>query len=99
MVDGAVVIERNFEFDGDAGTRVELFAVEDSTAPDGYAYRFQYYNPGDNEAILRYDNAHDSAVGPHHRHHDGEVTGIEFSDLETHLARFRREVHRLNEQR
>jgi len=99
MADGTVVIDRNFEFDAAAGTRVELFAVESSTAPGGYAYRFQYYDPDGEEAILRYDNAHDSTVGPHHRHHDGEVTGIEFTGLETHLARFRREVHRLNEQR
>lgn len=99
MADGDVVIERNFEFDAVVGRRVELFAAEDSTAPGGYAYRFQYYDPDNEEAILRYDNAHDSTVGPHHRHHDGEVTGIEFIDLESHLARFRREVHRLNEQR
>lgn len=99
MADGDVVIERNFEFNAAAGTRVELFAVEDSTAPGGYAYRFQFYHPGDADTILRYDNAHDSPVGPHHRHHEGEVTGIEFTDLETHLDRFRTEVRQLNEQR
>ena len=98
MVDGDVVIERTFEFDSDTRTWVELFAVEDSTARGGYAYRFQYYNPADNEAILRYDNAHDSDIGAHHRHHEGDVTGIEFTDLESHLARFRLEVYRLNEQ-
>ncbi|MFC7042546.1 toxin-antitoxin system TumE family protein [Halonotius sp. GCM10025705] len=98
MADGDVVIERNFEVDTVAGTRVELFAVEDSTAPGGYAYRFQYDDPDDETAILRYDNAHDSTVGPHHRHHNGEVTGIEVTDLESHLARFRTEVFQLNEQ-
>ena len=41
MADGDVVFERNFEVDAEAGTRVELFAVEDSSYPGGYYYRFQ----------------------------------------------------------
>ena len=92
MADGDVVLNRNFEVDAEEGTRVELFAVESSTSPGGYHYRFQYYSPHDGEQILRYDNAHDSDVGSHHRHHDDEVTGIEFEGLQDHVARFRQEV-------
>lgn len=99
MADGDVVLDRNFEVDGEEGTRVELFAVEDSTSPGGYYYRFQYYGPEEDEEILRYDNAHDADVGPHHRHHAGEVTGIEFGGLQTHVARFRQEVLDINAQR
>jgi hypothetical protein len=99
MADGDVVLNRSFEADAEAGTRVELFAVESSSSPDGYYYRFQYYAPVEGEQILRYDNAHDSDVGPHHRHHADEVTGIEFEGLQDHVARFRQEVTDINAQR
>jgi hypothetical protein len=99
MADGDVVLDRNFEIDAEDGARVELFAVENSTAPGGYHYRFQYYAPGESKTILRYDNAHDSDVGPHHRHTGDTVTGIEFEDLETHVARFRNEVREINANR
>jgi hypothetical protein len=96
MADGDVVLNRNFEVDAEAGTRVELFAVESSSSPGGYYYRFQYYAPEEGEQILRYDNAHDSDVGPHHRHHADEVTGIEFEGLQDHVTRFRHEVTEIN---
>jgi hypothetical protein len=99
MADGDVVLNRNFEVDSEAGTRVELFAVEDSTKPGGYHYRFQYYAPAEGEEILRYDNAHDAGIGPHHRHEGGTVTRIEFEGLAAQVARFRREVHQINAQR
>jgi hypothetical protein len=90
MSDGDVVLDQSFEI-GD-GERVRLFAVESSTRPGGYHYRFQYYDPDEGSEILRYDNAHDSEVGHHHRHEGDTVTGIEFESLEAHVARFRTEV-------
>lgn len=96
MADGDVVLDRNFEIDATAGTRVELFAVEDSSYPGGFFYRFQYYDPEEGETILRYDNAHDAEVGPHHRHRGDDVKGIEFDGLQDHVARFRQEVNEIN---
>jgi len=96
MADGDVVLDRNFEVDADEGTRVQLFAVESSSYPGGYHYRFQYYGPDDGQQILRYDNAHDSDVDPHHRHCGDDVTGIEFEGLQDHVARFRQEVTDIN---
>jgi len=98
MADGDVVLDRNFEFDAEEGTRIELFAVEDATEPGGYHYRFQYYAPTGGEELLRYDNPHDSDVGPHHRHEGETVVGIEFEGLEPHVARFRTEVLEIHEQ-
>ena len=40
MADGDVVLDRNFEFDAEEGTRIELFAVEDATEPGGYTTGF-----------------------------------------------------------
>lgn len=99
MADGDVVLDRNFEVDAAEGTRVELFAVEISSYPGGYYYRFQYYAPEEGEKILRYDDAHDSDVGPHHRHRGDEVTGGEFEGPRDHVARFRREVLDINARR
>jgi len=99
MADGDVVLNRNFEVDAEAGTRVELFAVERSLSPDGYDSSFQYYAPEEGEQILRYDNAHESDIGPHHRHHADEVTGIEFEGLQDHVAHFRKEVTDINARR
>lgn len=99
MADGRVVLDRNFEVDPQEGTRVQLFAVEDSAYPGGYYYRFQYYSPGTGEEILRYDNAHDSDIGPHHRHRGDAVRGIEFDGLATHVARFRQEVVQIHGER
>ena len=94
--DGTVVLDRNFEIDATEGTRVQLFAVKDSTSPGGYHYRFQYYKPETGEEILRYDNAHDSDIGLHHRHQGSEVTGIDFEGLDAHVAQFRTEVFNIN---
>ena len=97
MSDGDVVLDQNFEVDATEGTRVELFAVESSSYPGGYFYRFQYYEPVAGVTLLRYDNAHDSEVGPHHRHRGEKVEGIEFSGLQEHVARFRTEVFEIND--
>ncbi|NGM71365.1 hypothetical protein G6M89_20595 [Natronolimnobius sp. AArcel1] len=99
MADGDVVLNRNFEIDAQEGTRAELFAVEDSSYPGGYYYRFQYYAPEDGQQILRYDNAHDSDIGHHHRHVGDDVTGIEFDGLQDHVARFQQEVLQINARR
>jgi hypothetical protein len=99
MAEGDVLLDRNFEVDAAEGTRVELFAVESESAPGGVHYRFQYYHPERGEQILRYDNAHDADVGPHHRHHGDEVAGIEFDGLRAHLARFREEVTEIDARR
>ena len=98
MADGNVVLDRNFEINAEEGTRVQLFAVEDRSKPGGYHYRFQYYNPAEEEEMLRYDNAHESDIGPHHRHEGEEVTGIEFESLQSHVARFKQEVLQINAQ-
>lgn len=99
MADGDVVLNRDIEIDAEEGTRVQLFAVEDSSYPGGYYYRFQYYSPGEREEILRYDNAHHSDVGPHHRHEGDEVAGIDFDGLTAHVARFRSEVFDIDARR
>lgn len=99
MADGDVVLNRDIEIDAEDGTRVQLIAVEDSSYPGGYYYRFQYYSPDEREEILRYDNAHDSDVGPHHRHDGDDVTEIDFEGLQAHVARFRSEVFDINDRR
>jgi hypothetical protein len=66
--------------------------------PEGLKYSFQYLGPADEE-ILRYDNAnyaHD--VGRHHRHYRGEVEGIEFEGLRSHVQKFLDEVETIHEQ-
>lgn len=99
MADGDVVLDRDFEIDAERGTRVQLFAVEDASYPGGYYYRFQYNLPAEHEEILRYDNAHDAGVGPHHRHEGEDVTGIDFDGLAAHVTRFRSEVHIIHDRR
>lgn len=99
MADGDVVLDRNVEIDAQEGTRVELFAVENSSYPGGYYYRFQYYASEEGEQFFRYDNAHDSDVGPHHRHKGDDTTGIEFDGLQNHVARFQQEVLQINARR
>jgi len=93
MADGDVVIDSEFELEA-GGTRIELFACEDSSRPGGYRYRFQCYEPDDG-TLLRYDNAHEHpTAGRHHRHTaDGdEPEPITFDGLADHLDRFREEV-------
>jgi hypothetical protein len=85
--------------DADDGTRVQLFAVEDSSYPGRCYYRFQYYAPGEGEEILRYDNAHDADVGPHYRYEGDGGAGIDFDGLQAHIARFRSEVLEIDDRR
>lgn len=93
MADGDIKIDREFAVDPDAGTRADLFAVEDSSYAGGYYYHFQYYNRREGEELLRYDNTSDAhGVGPHHRHARGDVTGLEFRSLSDHVERFLNEV-------
>lgn len=99
MGDGEVIINRAKPVDEDAGTWIELFAVENSSSPGGVHYRFQYYDAEAGEAILRYDNAHDSEVGAHHRHFRGKREAVEYDGLAAHLRRFQREVTEINETR
>jgi hypothetical protein len=66
--------------------------------PEGLKYSFQYLGPADEE-ILRYDNANDAhGVGRHHRHHHGEVEGLEFEGLRSHIQKFLDEVETIHEQ-
>lgn len=51
MADGDVLLNRNFEGDAEAGTRVELFAVERSSSRGKYYDWFQYYAPEEEEQI------------------------------------------------
>jgi hypothetical protein len=61
-------------------------------------YSFQYLGPADEE-ILRYDDATDAhGVGRHHRHYSGEVEGIEFEGLRSHIQTFLDEVETIHEQ-
>jgi len=96
MADGDVLVDAEQSFPD--GNRVRLFAVESLTYPGGVNYRFQYYDPGSGDELLRYDNARVPTDGAahHHRHEwrsgDEQVTNIDFHDLESHLGRFRTEV-------
>lgn len=94
MVDGDVVLDRAFGVDQPPGTRVALFACEDSDRPGGYKYSFKHYDPTSGQPLLRYDNAHEHPVaGWHHRHvGEEEPESIDFDGLDAHLRRFRREV-------
>ena len=76
------------------GTRLDLYAVENSEYPGGYSYRFAYFDP-DEGNILRYDNSRTPrhGVGVHHRHEgDDEPTSIPFEGIDDHLSQFEREV-------
>jgi hypothetical protein len=97
--DGTVALDKDFEIDATEGTHVQLFALRDSISPGGYHRKFQYHAPEDTETILRYHNAHDSDIGPHHRHQGSEMTSTEFEGLEAHVSRFRSETFSINAQR
>lgn len=97
--DGTVVLDKNFEVDATEGTHVQLFAMRDSISPGGYHCKFQYYAPEDTETILRYDNAHDSDIDPHHRHQRSEMTSTESEGIEAHVSRFRNEAFSIDAQR
>lgn len=95
MADGDVVLDRSFTVDDEARTRVELFAVESSTSPGGYYYRFQYSDLEEGETLLRYDNAHGHGARPHHRHRGGRVERVSFDGLGAHVSRFLDEVREI----
>lgn len=92
------VYEANDEFpEGDRWEAVAWAVPESEQFPEGVKYRFQYLGP-DDEEILRYDNAHDAhGVGRHHRHYRGEVGGIEFEGLQTHIEQFLEEVETIHD--
>ena len=99
MADGDVVLDQSGQVDEDAGTRFEMFAVEDSSYDGGYFYRFEYYHP-DEGHILRYDDSNNAhGVGPHHRHHYDKIEGLEFRGIRDHANHFRNEVTKLDAQR
>lgn len=94
MADGDVVLDRAFDVEKPPGSRVTLFACEDSDRPGGYKYSFQHFDPETGETILRYDNAHEHPdAGWHHRHTgNDDPEPIELDGLQAHLCRFREEV-------
>lgn len=48
--------------------------------------------------MLRYDNANDAhGVGRHHRHYRGDVEGLAFEGLRSHLERFLEEVETIHD--
>lgn len=100
MADGDVVLDRRFDVDPIEGTEVVLLAIESSAHPGGYSYGFQYFQPEENDEILRYDNSKvpQHGAGYHHRHsdNDAEITEIEFTGLHDHVTRFLNEVDELN---
>jgi len=93
-----MVLEAHDEFPASDRWEALAWAVPESEAyPEGVKYSFQYLGPED-EDILRYDNAHDvPGVGRHHRHYRGEVDGVAFDGLRSHLARFLEEVETIHD--
>lgn len=94
------VLEYHDEFPGGDRVAAVAWSVPESEAfPEGVKYSFQYLGPED-EAVLRYDNAHDvRGVGRHHRHHGGDVEPVDFEGLEAHLEQFLDEVQTIHERR
>lgn len=95
MADGDVLVDSTIETADPPGYRIELFACEDSTKPNGVKYRFQCYDPTTGDTILRYDNSHEHpAAGWHHRHEDelDDPEPIAYTGLHDHIDRFRQEV-------
>jgi hypothetical protein len=83
---------------GDRWKRTRLRCPTSDDFPEGLKYSFQYLSPADEE-LLRYDNANDAhGGGRHHRHYRGEVEGIEFEGLRSHLEKFLDEVETIHEQ-
>jgi hypothetical protein len=103
MADGDVVLDRRFDIDPRSGTEVVLWAIESSSHPGGYSYGFQYFQPEENDEILRYDNSKvpQHGAGCHHRHYDNdaEITALTFTGLVDHVTRFLNEVNELDAQR
>jgi len=82
---------------GDRWEAIVWSVSEGDEFPEGLKYSFQYLGPADEE-ILRYDNANDAhGVGRHHRHYRGDIEGIDFVDLRSHVERFLEEVETIHE--
>lgn len=95
MADGDVILDIEFEVDEPPGSRVKMFACEDSTRPGGYKHRFHHYHPQTGETLLRYDNSHNHPeVGWHHRHESEEEDPeqLVFNGLQDLINRFQEEV-------
>lgn len=92
------VFEMDDEFPpGDRWEAIAWEVPESEAFPEGVKYSFQYLGP-DDRAVLRYDNANDAyGVGRHHRHYQGEVDGIEFDGLRSHLRKFLTEVKTIHD--
>lgn len=92
------ILEANDEFpEGDRWEALAWTVPESDEFPEGLKYSFQYLSPAD-DAILRYDNANDAHdVGRHHRHFRGEVEGIEFEGLRSHIQKFLDEIKTIHE--
>lgn len=85
------------------GSRYELIVLgipATNEYPEGIKYSFQY-TAKDGDTLLRYDNYDtDREIGIHHRHHYREgVTGVEFTDLESNVKQFLREVNEIYDER
>ena len=93
------IFEDDDEFpEGDRWEALAWDVPKSNEFPEGLKYSFQYLGPVDEE-ILRYDNANDAhGVGRHHRHYRGEVEGIEFEGLRSHIQKFLDEVQSIHEQ-
>jgi len=78
------IFEDDDEFpEGDRWEALAWSVPESDEFPEGLKYSFQY-------------DAH--GVGRHHRHYRGEVGGIEFEGLRSHLQKFLDEVETIHEQ-
>lgn len=92
------MLETTDEFPtGDRWEAIAWAVPESERFPEGVKYSFQYVGP-DDESVLRYDNANDAhGVGRHHRHYRGDVEGLAFEGLRSHLERFLEEVERIHD--
>lgn len=101
MSDGDIILDDSWDVDADAGTRVEVLAVETSDNPIGLKYKFQYYNRERGETIFRYDNYHHDPEAGWHHYHDGDepAQSVDFPGLTELYNQFRTEVANHDAQR
>lgn len=99
MADGDVRLDEEYEFPD--GTRVVLYAVENSAYPGGINYRFAHFDPETGRNLVRYDNSRipRHGVGVHHCHRGTTVTRITFAGLRDHVSRFWEEVNEIRAHR
>jgi hypothetical protein len=81
------------EKSGDYVKHVRIRRATDDKYPSGYDYTF-HYGTVDGEALLRYDNAHETQNG-HERHTPDGVEEIELPGIEALLSRFESEIETL----